>query len=78
MGDVTLPAHFDGERILLDQPFDLKPNSKLFVTVVSATETEREDWLRLSQSRLEDAYGNDEPEYSLDDLKKVNSKYERR
>ena len=35
---VTLKAHYDGERILLDEPFEIPPNSPLMVTVLSATE----------------------------------------
>lgn len=72
MGDVNLPAHFDGERILLDEPFNLEPDAKLLITIISAMESEHDDWLRLSQRRLEDAYGDDEPEYTLDNLKTAN------
>ena len=31
----SIPAHFDGEHILLDEPVELKPNTKLIVTVLS-------------------------------------------
>lgn len=34
MEAVTLPAHFDGDRILLDEPFDLEPDTNLIVTVL--------------------------------------------
>ena len=30
---ITLPAHYDGENIILDTPFELKANDKLLVTV---------------------------------------------
>jgi hypothetical protein len=30
----TLPAHFDGKQILLDVEVDLKPNTRLLVTVL--------------------------------------------
>jgi hypothetical protein len=36
---------------------------------------EREAWLNLSIQGLEDGYGEDEPEYSTDLIKKVNSHY---
>lgn len=39
---------------------------------------DREDWLRLSALGLERAYGEDEPEYSLDLIKKPNPEYEGR
>jgi hypothetical protein len=32
---------------------------------------EREDWMRLSQQALENAYAADEPDYSLDAIKEV-------
>ena len=32
---VTLPAHFDGKKICLDEPFALIPNTKLIVTILS-------------------------------------------
>lgn len=73
MGDITIPAHFDGKHIFLDEPFDLEPDAKLLITVISATEKEREDWPSLSHRRLEDAYGRDEPEYTLDALKTLNT-----
>ncbi len=77
---VTLPAHFDGERICLDEPFDLKPEAKLMVTILPKQEPDNEykNWLLLSSQRLEDAYGENEPEYSSDLLKEVNPNYETR
>ncbi|MBI3599519.1 MAG: hypothetical protein HY097_02625 [Nitrospinae bacterium] len=77
---VTLPAHFDGERICLDEPFDLKPEAKLIVTILPKQELDNEhkDWLLLSGQRLENAYGENEPEYSSDLLKEVNPNYEAR
>ena len=77
---ITLPAHFDGEQICLDEPFDLKPDAKLIITILPKEEydNEHEDWLFLSGQRLEDAYGEDEPEYSAALLKEVNPSYEAR
>jgi hypothetical protein len=37
---------------------------------------EREDWARLALECLARAYGNDEPEYSLDSIKEKNPEYE--
>jgi hypothetical protein len=31
---VTVKAHFDGQQIQLDEPVELKPNTKLLVTVL--------------------------------------------
>ncbi|MCH8293413.1 hypothetical protein IH992_20215 [Candidatus Poribacteria bacterium] len=77
---IAVLAHFDGERICLDEPFDLEPNAKLIVTILPGQEfdNEHEAWLHLSGQRLEDAYGENEPEYSSDLLKEVNPDYEGR
>ena len=67
---VTLKAHYDGERILLDEPFDLPVNSALMVTVLpSLVESERALWAQTAAAGLARAYSDDEPEYSPDDVK---------
>jgi hypothetical protein len=73
----TISAHFDGKQIVLDEPFVLEPNMKIVVTILSEDD-EREDWARLAMQSLERAYGDDEPEYSLDMIKEWNPDYERR
>jgi hypothetical protein len=76
----TLPAHFDGKKIRLDKPFNLKPNTKLRVTVLPKEDIEDEKiaWLRLSGEKLEYAFGNDEPDYSNSIIKEKNPDYEGR
>lgn len=61
----TIAAHFDGEHILLDEPVELEPNTKLLVTVLPK-DADREAWLELSKKGLAAAYGEDEEGYSLD------------
>ncbi len=79
MSTVVLPAHFDGHQIVLDAPYSLEPNTPLTVTVLSLHEDEeREDWLRLSMQNFAAGYGEDEPEYSLDNIKEWNPDYEGR
>lgn len=79
MPSITLRAHFNGTQVVLDEPFSLEPNVKLLVTVLpSEADVESDDWLRLSAQGLDTAYGNDEPEYSLADLKEANPEYDRR
>ncbi len=79
MEKTTLRAHFDGRQILLDEPFELEPNTKLIVTILpESLGEEREDWARLSLESLARAYGDDEPEYSLDLIKGANPEYEGR
>ena len=76
MKTVTLRAHFDGEQIQLDEPFELEPNTELIVTVVPRTpDEEREAWTRLALQSLARAYGDDEPEYSRDQIKEANTEY---
>jgi hypothetical protein len=52
MPTVALQAHFDGERIVLDEPYELPPNANLMVTLLpSASEADSEDaWLRAAAS----------------------------
>ena len=76
----TLRAHFDGEKIVLDEPFELKPNAQLVVMVVpdGQLDEEREDWINLAMQSLARAYGDDEPEYTLDMIKEWNPEYDGR
>ena len=77
MESIVLRAHYDGTRILLDEPFELQPNSKLLVTVIKIPDTAPETWFSLSAQGLGAAYGNDEPEYPLTLIKEHNPHYER-
>jgi len=74
----AIPAHFDGERICLDEPYDLEPNAELIVTILpeESYHDEHESWLRLSLQGLEEAYGENELEYSRDLIKNINPDYE--
>lgn len=73
----TIPAHFDGKHILLDEAVELEPNTKLLVTVLPKDE-EREEWRALSAKRLEEAYDEHEEEYPLELIKETNPDYESR
>ena len=75
----TLRAHFDGNQILLDEPFELEPDTELLITILpKSSDEEREDWTRLSLESLARAYSDDEPEYSSDLIKEANPEYEGR
>lgn len=67
----SLKAHFDGKTIQLDEPYEFPPNAQLLVTVLPPTplETEQGGWTALSAAGLARAYGDDEPEYSVADLR---------
>ena len=75
---VSVAAHGDGRHILLEEPVGLELGSKLSVIILPKGDAERRSWLRLSEQRLEDAYGEDEDEYQLDSIKEANPAYERR
>jgi len=78
---LALRAHYDGEQIRLDEPCDLTPDTRLLVLVLAdQTEDreERKDWSRLSLLALEQAYGEDEPEYQLDTIRVSNPDYDGR
>jgi hypothetical protein len=49
---VVLQAHYDGEHIVLDDPYDLPANASLVVTLLpSPAETDSEDaWLQAAAS----------------------------
>jgi hypothetical protein len=71
MNAVVLKAHFDGESVCLDEPYPLRPDMKLLVTVVpeGSVEDERGAWLAASQAAFARGYGEDEPDYSSVELR---------
>ena len=71
MPSVTLKAHYDGERIQLDEPFDLPRNALLLVTVLSPEGNgDRVGWLATSSAALARAFGDNEPEYTQADIRR--------
>lgn len=77
MSLMAIRAHFDGEHIRLDEPCQLAPDTELLIVIMpkQPPDGEDEDWVRLSSQRLESAYGEQEPEYSLDAIKEWNPDY---
>lgn len=68
MPNVILKAHFGGQSVVLDEPFELPGNARLPVTVVSPSmDGDRAQWSDLAGLAL--AYGDDEPEYRLTDVR---------
>jgi len=86
MSYVAIPAHFDGLQIRLDKPVNIEPGTKLIITILPKPYENHEnhenlmegDWTQLAMAGLENAYGENEPEYSLDLIIEANSDYERR
>ena len=50
----------------------------MVISVIQMQDEERADWTDFSLTSLERAYGEEEPEYSLDLIKEANPKYEGR
>lgn len=70
MPSVTLKAHFDGERIQLDEPFDLPRNASLMVTVLAEGNGDRVAWLAASRAAFARAFADNEPEYTPADIRR--------
>jgi len=67
---VSIPAHYDGQHVRLDEEVALSPNARLIVTVLDGADGERGDFLRLAESGLAQSFEDDEVEYSEADLKR--------
>lgn len=78
METITLHGHYDGSQIQIDDPFDIQPNTKVLITIVSTDDAEKMAWHNFSTQGLAAAYSNDEPEYALNLIKEQNPNYERR
>ncbi len=66
---LSISAHYDGNQVMLDEDIDLRPDTKLIVTVLEDSNEERTDFLKLSSSSLAAAYSDDEIEYTEADIK---------
>ena len=70
MPSLALKAHFDGKQILLDEPYPLATSARLMVLVMPEPgNDDAADRLMVAAASLNRAYGEDEPEYSLADLR---------
>jgi hypothetical protein len=65
---LTVAAHYDGSRVLLDEAVDLRPNTRLIVTVLEDSDQERDEFLGMASRALGMATGDDEVEYTEADL----------
>jgi hypothetical protein len=68
MKTVALSVHFDGEKVQFDEPCQIEANARL-VVVVLPNDDERHEWSQFSANQLEKAYGENEPEYTVADLR---------
>ena len=74
MPATLLSAPYDGEHIVRDEPFASSPDTPLTVAglspAASEQDSEREQWIALSLQSLARAYSDDDPEYTLADLRR--------
>ena len=70
MPAISLKAHFDGQSIQLDEPYELPRDAQLLVTVLSTApiETDSSEWAGFAGMGLTRAYGDNEPEYTSADI----------
>ena len=67
---MSIPAHFDGTQVLLDEKVALPLNARLLVTVLDESNEDREEFLQLAANSLATAYSDEEVEYTAADLKR--------
>lgn len=68
----AIKATYDGNHFHLDDPVDIPPNSRAIIVVMD----QEEDWYAWASTNLNRAYGEEEPEYNLSQLKEPNESYE--
>lgn len=67
----------DANHLKLLQPIHISPGSKVVVVIVSLEGTrESQAWHQLSARGLAAAYGDDEPEYSVDLIRTPNPDFQ--
>jgi hypothetical protein len=76
MQSIPLSGHYDGKQIVLDKPYTLEPNTRVIIAVLPKQKKlneERDEWFTLSRNSLANVY--DEPDYTLNMIKRVNPDY---
>jgi hypothetical protein len=67
----------DSRHLKLMKPIKIAPGSTVLVTIEPAEGVaEAGEWYLLSAQGLENAYGEDEPEYSIKEIKVPNPEYQ--
>lgn len=69
----------NGQITIINNSYYLSEGAKFVLTpLINDQEIEENDWNNLAFEGLNNAYDNDEPEYSLNQIKEFNSEYEAR
>jgi hypothetical protein len=67
----------DSRHLKLMKPIKIAPGSTVLITIEPAEGvSEAQEWYLLSSQGLENAYGEDEPEYSIKEIKVPNPEYQ--
>ena len=68
----------DSRHLKLKKPIKIAPGSTVMITIEEPAEAIAEDqeWYLFSSQSLEEAYGETEPDYSLDRIKIPNPEYQ--
>jgi hypothetical protein len=67
----------DSHHLKLKRPIKIAPGSTVVITIEPAGGVaEEQEWYVLSAQSLAEAYGTDEPDYSLDRIKDPNPDYQ--
>jgi hypothetical protein len=75
MQTVTLTARFDGQQILLDEPYQLEADTPLMITILPKPANEEAAWQQFALQNMARAYEADEVEYTVADLKEPSPEY---
>jgi len=67
----------DATLLRLLEPIHLPKLTRVMISVLPAKSNERAAWLQASAGWLSQAYGDDEPEYSIDLVKTPDPDFER-
>jgi hypothetical protein len=65
----------DSTHLELAGPIDVHQGERVIVSVIDSGDVEREAWTSFSGNRLQDAYGEEEPDYPLALVKESNPEY---
>ncbi len=77
MGHSVEAQVLDSHHLKLKKPINLAPGSMVMISIEPAEGVaEEQGWYILSSQSLEEAYGEDEPDYSLDMIKVPNPEYQ--
>jgi hypothetical protein len=67
----------DSKHLELKQPIKIAPGSNVIIKIETAESIAEDcEWYQLTSANLEAAYGNDEPEYLREMIKKFNPDYQ--